>query len=57
MLSSLGFAHDEQPIVTEDAIIMPITNRSSNFVFSPKVKNVKVTPLGFVLYQDITIAP
>ena len=51
------YAQAEKIALTDDAVIMPVVNRANNMVFSPKVKNMKVTPLGFVLYQDITIAP
>jgi len=55
--SAALYSQAEKIALTDDAVIMPTVNRASNMVFSPKVKNMKVTPLGFVLYQDITIAP
>ena len=45
----------EKLALSEDAVIIPITNRASNVVFSSKVKNVHITPLGNVLYEGITL--
>ena len=45
----------EKLALSDDAVIMPITNRASNLVFSAKVKNVHITPLGNVLYEGMTL--
>ena len=55
--SAALYAQAEKIAVQDDAVVMPITVRASNFVFSPKVQNLKITPLGFILYQNITLAP
>ena len=55
--SAAVYAQAEKIALTDDAIIFPTVNRASNMVFSPKVKNLKITPLGFVLYDQITLAP
>ena len=55
--SAAVYAQAEKIALTDDAIIFPTVNRASNIVFSPKVKNLKITPLGFVLYDQITLAP
>jgi oligopeptide transport system substrate-binding protein len=49
------YASAEKVALTEDTIIFPTVNRANNYVFSPKVKNLKITPLGFVLYNEITL--
>jgi oligopeptide transport system substrate-binding protein len=45
----------EKIALTEDVVIFPTLNRANNSVFSPKVKNVKSTPLGFLNYDQMTI--
>ncbi len=45
----------EKIALTKDIVIMPTVNRANNTVFSPKVKNYANTPLGFVLYQQLTV--
>lgn len=49
------YAQAEKQALVEDVVIMPTVNRANNMVFSPKVKNLKITPLGMVLYNEITI--
>ena len=51
------YAQAEKVALSEDVVVMPTTNRAANIVFSPKVQNMKITPLGFVLYNEITLAP
>ncbi len=53
--ASALYAEAEKVALTEDVVIFPTVNRSNNYVFSPKVKNLKITPLGFVLYNEITL--
>jgi oligopeptide transport system substrate-binding protein len=45
----------EKVALTKDVVIFPTVNRANNYVFSSKVKNLKITPLGFVLYNEITL--
>ncbi len=49
------YAEAEKVALTEDAVIFPTVNRANNYVFTPNVKNLKITPLGFVLYNEITL--
>jgi oligopeptide transport system substrate-binding protein len=49
------YAQAEKLALTEDVVVFPTVNRANNYVFSPKVKNLKITPLGFVLYNEITL--
>ena len=51
------YAQAEKLALGEDVVILPIVNRASNIVFSPRVKNVSITPLGFVQYDKITVTP
>ena len=38
-----------------NVVLMPITNRSNNAVFSSKVSNVKSTPLGLYNYDQFIV--
>ncbi len=49
------YAEAEKFALTEDVVIFPTVNRANNQVFSANVKNLKITPLGFVLYNEITL--
>ncbi len=50
------YADAEKLALSTDAVIMPTVNRASNAVFSTKVQNVKLTPLGFFNYNEFVIA-
>jgi len=50
------FAQAEKIALAEDVVIIPTVNRASNIVFSPRVKNVQITPLGFVQYHKLTVS-
>jgi oligopeptide transport system substrate-binding protein len=45
----------EKLALSEDVVVMPTTGRFNNMVFSAKVKNLEITPLGFVQYQKLTV--
>ena len=49
------YAQAEKLALFEDVVVMPITNRSNNAVFSKKVSNVKSTPLGFYNYDQFIV--
>jgi oligopeptide transport system substrate-binding protein len=49
------YTEAEKVALTEDVVIMPTVNRANNMVFSSKVKNLPITPLGFVLYNEVTL--
>lgn len=49
------YAEAEKLALTTDVVIMPTVNRASNSVFSTKVQNVKLTPLGFFNYNEFVI--
>ena len=50
------YAQAEKLALSEDVVVLPITNRSNNAVFSTKVSNVKSTPLGFYNYDQFIVA-
>ena len=45
----------EKLALSEDVVVMPTVNRANNMVFSDKVKTLPITPLGFVLYNEIVL--
>ena len=49
------YADAEKLAISTDVVIMPTVNRANNAVFSPKVQNVKSTPLGFFNYNEMVI--
>jgi oligopeptide transport system substrate-binding protein len=49
------YAQAEKIALSKDIVLIPTVNRANNMVFSPKVKNFASTPLGFVLYQQMTV--
>ncbi len=50
-----SYAEAEKLALSTDVVIMPTVNRANNAVFSPKVQNVKSTPLGFFNYNEMVI--
>ncbi len=49
------YAEAERLALSTDVVVMPTVNRANNAVFSPKVQNVKSTPLGFFNYNEMVI--
>ena len=49
------YADAEKLALSTDVVILPTVNRANNSVFSPKVLNVKSTPLGFFNYDQFVI--
>ncbi len=49
------YSEAEKLALSTDVVIMPTVNRANNSVFSPKVLNVKSTPLGFFNYEQFVI--
>jgi oligopeptide transport system substrate-binding protein len=50
------YTQAEKVALTEDVVIMPTLNRSGAAVFATNVGNVQRTPLGFLNYDQMTIA-
>ncbi len=50
-----SYSDAEKLALSTDVVIVPTVNRANNSVFSPKVQNVKSTPLGFFNYEQFVI--
>jgi oligopeptide transport system substrate-binding protein len=46
-----------EKIALEDGVVMPTTVRANNMVFSEKVTKIEINPLGYILYNQATLAP